>query len=170
MAFADVPPANDLATDLTSQARRPCAAELGVSGCETPAELDADDALCARLESIRLGAGPMMNLGDVEHESVPRMTIVGPPRAGGTIATRTFIPHRCHRTVGVPGAVSVATACLTPGAVGHDLAHLPKSVAKHLPIEHPAGEMIVVGHVENGQVVRPEVLRTARKLMDGVVF
>lgn len=146
------------------------AADLGIAGDEAPEALEADEALRARLEAIRLAAGPMMSLGDVAEKSVPKMTLVSAPRAGGAIATRTFIPHRCHKAIGVLGAVSVATACLTEGAVGHDLAVLPKGDPKALSVEHPTGEMTVVGHLENGEVVRAEVLRTARKLMDGIVF
>ncbi len=146
------------------------AADLGIAGDEAPEALEADEALRARLEAIRLAAGPMMGLGDVAEKSVPKMTLVSAPRAGGAIATRTFIPHRCHKAIGVLGAVSVATACLTEGAVGHDLAVLPKGDPKALSVEHPTGEMTVVGHLENGEVVRAEVLRTARKLMDGIVF
>lgn len=146
------------------------AADFGLSGAEAPAELEADAALRARLEAIRLQAGPMMNLGDVARKSVPKMTLVSPPRRGGAIATRTFIPHRCHSSIGVLGAVSVATACLTPGAMGADIAAVPSGAEKALGIEHPTGEMVVVGHVEAGQVRRAEVLRTARKLMDGLVF
>ncbi|MBW4982464.1 4-oxalomesaconate tautomerase [Mameliella sp. CS4] len=146
------------------------AADLGIAGDEAPEALEADEALRARLEAIRLAAGPMMSLGDVAEKSVPKMTLVSAPRAGGAIATRTFIPHRCHKAIGVLGAVSVATACLTEGAVGHDLSVLPKGDPKALSVEHPTGEMTVVGHLENGEVVRAEVLRTARKLMDGIVF
>ncbi len=146
------------------------ASDLGLAGDETPEALEADAALRARLETIRLAAGPMMKLGDVAQSSVPKMTMVSAPRAGGAISTRTFIPHRCHKTIGVLGAVSVATACLTPGAVGHKLAVLPRGEAKALSVEHPTGEMTVLGHVEDGVVTRTEVLRTARKLMDGTVF
>lgn len=146
------------------------ASQMGISGIETPGDLEANETLRARLEAIRLKAGPIMNLGDVTDKSVPKMTMVSPPKDGGTVSTRTFIPHRCHKTIGVLGAVSVATACLTEDAVGHDLAFLPKGCPKALSIEHPSGEMTVVGHLENGQVVRTEVLRTARKLMDGIIF
>ncbi|ASP22157.1 4-oxalomesaconate tautomerase [Antarctobacter heliothermus] len=146
------------------------AADLGIVGDESPEALEAHEGLRARLEAIRLIAGPMMNLGDVAEKSVPKMTLVSAPRSGGAIATRTFIPHRCHKVIGVLGAVSVATACLTPGAVGQDLAVIPEGTAKPLSIEHPTGEMTVVGHVEAGVVTRAEVLRTARKLMDGTVF
>lgn len=146
------------------------AADLGIDGTETPADLEADKDLRAKLEAIRLTVGPMMNLGDVSQKSVPKMTMVSAHRNGGAISTRTFIPHRCHKTIGVLGAVSVATACLTKGAVGYDLANAPDGAAKTMSIEHPTGEMTVVGHVEDGTMTRAEVLRTARKLMDGIVF
>jgi 4-oxalomesaconate tautomerase len=147
------------------------AADLGLAGDESPEALEADAALRARLEAIRLACGPLMNLGDVAEKSVPKMTLVSAPRAGGAIATRTFIPHRCHKSIGVLGAVSVATACLTEGAVGHDLAVRPEGPVKAMAVEHPSGEMTVVGTMDAaGCVSRAEVLRTARKLADGVVF
>ena len=147
------------------------ASDLGISGQESPETLEADETLRSRIEAIRLQAGPLMNLGDVRDKSVPKMTMVSPARRGGVISTRTFIPHRCHKTIGVLGAVSVATACLTPGAVGHDLAAVPAGAQKLLSIEHPIGEMTVVGHVDaDGGLSRAEVLRTARKLLDGTVF
>ncbi|WP_305968669.1 MULTISPECIES: 4-oxalomesaconate tautomerase [unclassified Mameliella] len=146
------------------------APDLGIAGDEAPEVLETDGTLRARLEAIRLAAGPLMNLGDVAEKSVPKMTIVSAPRAGGAIATRSFIPHRCHKAIGVLGAVSVATACLTEGAVGHYLAVLPAGNPKALSVEHPTGEMTVVGHLKGGEVTRAEVLRTARKLMDGIIF
>jgi len=147
------------------------AQDLGVTGNEEPVVLEANEKLRGRLEGLRLLAGPMMNLGDVREKSVPKMTMVSAPRNGGVIATRTFTPHRCHRSIGVLGAVSAATSCLTPSAVGSDLAVLPKGPKKTLSIEHPSGEMTVIGHVDDdGGVTRTEVLRTARKLFDGVVF
>ena len=102
------------------------ASDLGVTGYERREQLDADEALKKRLESIRTQAGPLMNLGDVREKSVPKMTLAAPPRAGGAIATRTFIPHRCHASIGVLGAVSVATACMLPGSTAHALARAPR--------------------------------------------
>ncbi|MDJ0826792.1 MAG: 4-oxalomesaconate tautomerase [Rhodobacter sp.] len=146
------------------------AADLGLRGDEDPADLDADTGLRARLESIRHQVGPMMALGDVAEKSVPKMTLVSPPRRGGAIATRTFIPHRCHKAIGVLGAVSTATACLTVGGIGNDLANIPEGSTKPISIEHPTGETTVICHVDNGEMTRAEVLRTARKLMDGFAF
>jgi 4-oxalomesaconate tautomerase len=147
------------------------AADLGISGTETREELEANDALKARLEAIRLKAGPLMNLGDVTDKSVPKMTMLSPPKAGGAISTRTFIPHRCHASIGVLGAVSVATACLIEGAVGSEMAVIPEGPRKSMPIEHPIGETTVIAETnESGAVTAAGILRTARKLFDGIVF
>jgi 4-oxalomesaconate tautomerase len=112
-----------------------------------------------------------MNLGDVAEKSVPKMTMVSAPTKGGAINTRTFIPHRCHASIGVLGAVSVATACLLPGSPAHDLAVLPEGDRKTMDVEHPIGAMGVVMEVDAaGAVIDAAILRTARKLFDGVVF
>ena len=147
------------------------ASDMGISGEETPEELEANEDLRAKLETIRLACGPMMNLGDVAEKSVPKMTMVSAPRNGGAIATRTFIPHRCHKTIGVLGAVSVATACLTEGSPAYDLAGRGEGAERTLSVEHPTGEMSVVAKLDDsGAVASAAILRTARKLMDGEVF
>ncbi|WP_274424998.1 4-oxalomesaconate tautomerase [Chelativorans sp. YIM 93263] len=147
------------------------AADLGISGYEDRAELEANEDLRRKLEAIRLKAGPMMNLGDVAEKSVPKMTMVAPPRHGGAITTRTFIPHRCHASIGVLGAVSVATACLLPEGPAADMAETGEGAERTLSIEHPTGEMTVVAKLDaEGGVQRTAILRTARKLFDGQVF
>ena len=147
------------------------AADVGITGYEDRDSLDADTALKARIEAIRLQAGPLMNLGDVAEKSVPKMMLVAPPRHGGAVTVRSFIPHRAHATVGVLGAVSVATACLVEGSPAAEVATIPPGSRKTLSVEHPTGEMSCVLEVNDaGQVRSAALLRTARKLMDGVVF
>jgi 4-oxalomesaconate tautomerase len=146
------------------------ASRLGITGYEMPAELNADAGLKAKLESIRLQIGPRMNLGDVTKKVVPKLTMIAPARDGGAIATRTFIPHVCHEAIGVLGAVSVATACVIPGAVGSDMAVVPAGDAKILPVEHPTGEFTVQLEMKNGEIVRASLLRTARRLFMGNVL
>jgi 4-oxalomesaconate tautomerase len=147
------------------------AADLGITGQESPEALEANQDLRARLEAIRLQAGPLMNLGDVSAKTVPKMTMVSPATNGGAIATRTFIPHRCHKTIGVLGAVSVATACLMPGSPAYDIADQGRGKTRNLAIEHPTGEMTVMTRLDaNDNVTSAAILRTARKLMDGLVF
>lgn len=147
------------------------ASDVGATGYEDRETLDADTALKARIESIRLQVGPMMNLGDVSAKSVPKIMLVAPPRQGGAVCVRSFIPHRAHATIGVLGAVSVATACLVPGSPAADVAVLPPGDRKTLSVEHPTGEMSCVLELDAaGQVRTAALLRTARKLMDGVIF
>ncbi len=146
------------------------ASDLGITGTESPAALEANTGLREKLEAIRLKAGPLMNLGDVREASVPKMTMVSAPLAGGAIATRTFIPHRCHDAIGVLGAVSVATACLLPEGPAAELAHVPDGDEKLISVEHPTGEMSVIATLRDGQVSNAAVLRTARKLFDGQIF
>ncbi|HYD24425.1 MAG TPA: 4-oxalomesaconate tautomerase [Croceibacterium sp.] len=149
------------------------AADVGATGYETREELESDRFadLRARIEAIRLAAGPRMNLGDVKEKSVPKMMLVAPPRNGGAVTVRSFIPHRAHATIGVLGAVSVATACLVEGSPAAEVAQIPAGSRKTLSVEHPTGEMSCVLEVNaEGEVISAALLRTARKLMDGVVF
>jgi 4-oxalomesaconate tautomerase len=148
------------------------ASDLGVTGHETCAELEADTGLRRVLERVRLAAGPLMNLGDVAAITVPKMTLVAAPRSGGTIATRTFIPHRCHDAIGVLGAVSVATAALLPDGPAAEVAELNGHGT--VTVEHPTGTFdaaVDLALVDGVPVVeRAGIIRTARKLMDGTVF
>jgi len=145
------------------------ASDLGIDGTETREALDAHAELKKKLESIRLQAGPMMNLGDVKDASVPKMTLVSAPRAGGAISTRTFIPHRCHASIGVLGAVSVASACMIEGSPAAALANIPAGDPKVLDIEHPTGASTI--RVKgSGPSATAAVVLTARKLFDGTVF
>lgn len=147
------------------------AADLGITGDETPEMLEGNAPLRQRLEAIRLQAGHLMNLGDVSQKSVPKMTMVSAPKQGGAISTRTFIPHTCHKTIGVLGAVSVATACLLPQSPAYVLASRGTGTHRMLAVEHPTGEMTVMATLDaQGTIASAAILRTARKLMDGVVF
>jgi 4-oxalomesaconate tautomerase len=147
------------------------AEEVGITGYEDRETLDANAEMKAKVEAIRLKAGPMMCLGDVTEKSVPKMMLVAPAREGGAIAVRSLIPHRVHASIGVLGAVSVATACLIEGSTAHALARIPPSSTKTLGVEHPTGVTECVVTVDDtGHPIEAGMLRTARKLMDGVVF
>lgn len=147
------------------------AEDVGVTGYEDRQALDADTALKARIEAIRLIVGPMMNLGDVAEKSVPKMMLVAPPKNGGTITVRSFIPHRAHASIGVLGAVSVATACYLPGSPAAAAARFSETSPHTVSVEHPTGETTCVMELDDGgEVVGAAMLRTARKLFDGTVF
>jgi 4-oxalomesaconate tautomerase len=149
------------------------AADMGVSGFETVAELNANDALKAKLEALRLAVGPLMGLGDVTDKSYPKMCLVAPPREGGSIATRCFIPHVCHEAIGVLAAVTVATACVLEGSVTQGIASVSEGLNKTVSVEHPSGEFSVelgLDADEAQKVVRAALLRTARPIMRGEVL
>jgi 4-oxalomesaconate tautomerase len=146
------------------------AADLGIEGTEDPAALEDDRALRSTVEAVRLAAGRAMGLGDVRDTTIPKITLVSPPRNGGSVTTRTFIPHRVHAAIGVLGAVSVAVAVRTPGSV----AHPAEPVDRTVHIEHPTGTFDVAVDLEPAgpatRVDRSTVVRTARKLSDGLVW
>ena len=147
------------------------AENIGINGHETPAELEANTELRQKLEALRLACGPLMNLRDVRKKTVPKMTMVSRAQNGGAISTRTFIPHHCHKSIGVLGAVSVATACLIPESTAFNLAQRGSGTERYLSIEHPSGEMTVIARLDNQDNVKTAaILRTARKLMDGEIF
>lgn len=149
------------------------ASDLGVSGDERPSELETNGPLRERLERIRHQAAELMGMGDVSDSTIPKLTMVAPPRNGGSLNTRTFIPHRCHDAIGVLGAVSVATAAVLPDSPAADVAHIDDP--SEIVIEHPTGSLATVVDLRPASdgglpTVRAGIVRTARKLMDGVAF
>lgn len=156
------------------------AADLGLTGYESPEDIEANDVVREKVEALRLAAGPLMQLGDVASSTVPKVSLLAPAQHGGVVTTRTFIPHRVHEAIGVFGAVSVATACLVPGSVAAEVAGLgPTKGLMDLEIEHPSGFFTVsmdVSVPDDGvpgvdvTVNRAALLRTARLLMRGQVF
>ena len=150
------------------------ARELGLKGDESIEALEANSELKKTIEALRLAVGPMMNLGDVKDKTVPKMTIVSPPKAGGILNTRSFIPHRVHDAVGVLAAASVATAANIPGAVGHDIAHLPTGQRRVCEVEHPTGSMgveVVLADDPKDMVPKStSIMRTARLLFAGTAY
>lgn len=150
------------------------AEDMGISGYESPAELNANEALKSKLQSIRLQIGPKMNLGDVEGAAIPKMCMISPPLKDGICHTRTFIPYKCHSAIGVLGAVSAATAAIIPGTVAEGIATVPAGASKTLSVEHPSGEFSINLHVDEQtdppQVLKAGLLRTARLLSRGELY
>lgn len=150
------------------------AASVDRTGYETVAELNADAELKARLEILRKAVGPLMQLGDVSEAVIPKLSLIAPPRAGGSVSTRNFIPRTCHTAIGVFAAVSVATACVIPGSVAEGIAQVGPDDTQDLSVEHPTGEFTVNLELDRTGalpvVKRAGLLRTARLLFDGLAF
>jgi 4-oxalomesaconate tautomerase len=149
------------------------AADIDRTGYESVDALNADTALKARIEALRLAAALKMGLGDVSQKNYPKMTLIAPPRHGGALTTRSFIPHVCHDAIGVLAAVTVATACVLDGSVCAGVAVLPAGASKKVSVEHPTGEFSVALETDPADpqnVTQAALLRTARLLMRGEVM
>jgi 4-oxalomesaconate tautomerase len=153
------------------------ASDIGRTGYESVAEMNADTALKAKIEALRLQVSRLMGLGDVSQKNYPKMTLIAPPQNGGALSTRSFIPHVCHDAIGVLAAVTVGTACVLEGSVCEGVAVMPSGLTKNVYVEHPTGEFSVALQTEpasqlpGGQLVKQAaLLRTARLLMRGEVM
>jgi 4-oxalomesaconate tautomerase len=149
------------------------AADMGRTGYESVADLNADIELKAKLEALRLKVSLLMGLGDVAQKNYPKMTLIATPRDGGSISTRSFIPHVCHDAIGVLAAVTAGTACVLPGSVCEGIAVVPNGVSKTISVEHPTGEFSVELETDPAHpqtVTKAALLRTARLIMRGEVM
>ena len=146
------------------------AADLGKSGVEPADAYRADRIFMTQLEAMRVEAGRRMGFADAATLVIPKPVLIAPARAGGTLTTRYFMPHDCHRALAVTGAVAVATACLTPGTIAASLTGgiaLPGEIT----LEHPSGRMAVLLEAGPGwSEPVASIQRTARRLFEGAVF
>lgn len=146
---------------------------VGKTGYESKAELDPDSTLIARLEKIRVEAGRRMGLGECGNLVIPKPVLVAPPRAGGSLASRDFVPFNCHATYSVTGSMALATACILPGTVAHRMANLAGPGPRVIGIEHPGGTIEVVTHArqigDKFTLEEATLIRTCRKLFEGQV-
>jgi 2-methylaconitate cis-trans-isomerase PrpF len=146
------------------------AADLGKSGVEPADAYRADRTFMTQLEAMRVEAGRRMGFADAATLVIPKPVLIAPARAGGTLSTRYFMPHDCHRALAVTGAVAVATACLTPGTIA---ASLTDAIALpgEITLEHPSGRMAVLLEAGPGwSEPVASIQRTARRLFEGAVF
>jgi len=147
------------------------ASDLGVTGKESPAELDANRALLERLEAMRLAAGEMMGLGDVSASVIPKPVLVSAGDSGDSITSRYFTPRRCHASHAVTGAIGVASAFALPGTVASGPPGEQAAACRKLVVLHPAGridiEVEIEGRGEAARIRRASLIRTARKIMQG---
>lgn len=144
------------------------AGDLGLSGRESPSELDADLPLLARIEALRRAAGETMGLGDVSGSVVPKPVIASEGDDPDSITSRYFTPRRCHASHAVTGAIGVATAFALPGTV---ISGQPRSGLRSISVLHPQGridvEVAVEGAGTDARIQQASLVRTARKILQG---
>jgi 4-oxalomesaconate tautomerase len=152
------------------------AAALGVSGYETPARLEYDERLRARLASLRLTAGAMLGLGDVTNRESPEICLVAPPVGGGGLCVRMAGRDGVCPSIGVFPAMRLAAAAALPGSTA---ARARRPAAAGVPtdvlrLEHPGGFLDVraevTGPAGSIRMGRSAVVSTARLLLAGQAF
>lgn len=150
------------------------AVDFGLTGFETPEDLDGNSAFRERIESIRVEAGERMGMGDVRESVTPKFAVVSSPGAGGTINARYFMPWKCHPSMAVTGAQCLACCVLIPGTVAEGLVQIPPGNQAQLKIEHPSGCIeVMVDYAlesENFELKSAGLIRTARKLAAGEIY
>ena len=150
------------------------ATSFGLTGYESAAELDENAGFYARMEAVRRQAGERMGMGDVSKSVIPKFGLLAAATQGGTIATRYFMPWKCHPTMAVTGAQCLASCVLTPGTVADGLAAKPNESPAKITLEHASGTIDVVVDFENAatgfELKSAGLVRTARKLAAGEVF
>jgi 2-methylaconitate cis-trans-isomerase PrpF len=140
------------------------AALLGTDAEAAPAAIEANRALMARIEALRLEAGQRMGFGDVRDSVLPKPVLVGPSGAA-TLAARYLTPHAVHGALAVTGAIAIATAARLPGTVAAAFAN--GNDASPVRIAHPAGVLEVALALEGDTVAWAGVVRTARRIFEG---
>jgi len=150
------------------------AEDFGLSGYESRTELDENRAFFERMEPIRIAAGRLMGMGDVRDSVTPKFGLLAPPRAGGTICARYFMPWKCHPTMAVTGSQCLAACVLTPGTVAAGMGSIPGEKPARIVLEHPSGQIeVLVDYTldADGFSLRSTgLVRTARKLAAGEVY
>ncbi len=169
------------------------AKDLGLSGAETPLEIDSNVELLARIEKIRSFAAQKLGLVDDwrkatrERPYIPFVALCSSPityrdwisgrqvhRSNIDLSVRLLFMQKMHKTYPVSGAVCTVAAAKIPGTIAYQVSRSESQAVGSLRIGHPAGVMIPQGKVdtENGSFVLKEakVDRTARCLMKGYAF
>lgn len=150
------------------------ASSFELTGYESAEDLDANTEFFARMEAVRIKAGAAMGMGDVTKSVTPKFGLLAPASQGGSIATRYFMPWKCHPTMAVTGAQCLASCMLTPGTVAAGLAPMPNEAPAKITLEHASGVIDVMVDFENTaegfNLKSAGLVRTARKLAAGEVF
>jgi 2-methylaconitate cis-trans-isomerase PrpF len=169
------------------------ARDVGLTGVETAAEIDARVDLRERLEQIRAaGAHRMGLLADVassreETPAAPLLAVVNAPTdyrndirgtivraAESDLTSRLMFMQQAHKTYAGTSTVCTGVASRIPGTIVHELTRPESRGGDHVRIGHPAGVIETLARVESvdgSYVVRRATLgRTARRIMEGYVF
>lgn len=162
------------------------ASDLGLTGTETPAQVDSNPKLLELLETIRCIAAEQMGIASRAEarqrvRAVPMVAFVAPPQPykshidGTQVAAdeidfvaRDMFMQIMHKTYSGTATVCTGCAAVTPGTLVYALRGQRESGL--VRIGHPGGIITCDTTVENGNITRAVFGRTARRIMEGYVY
>lgn len=164
------------------------AKDMGITGIESPQEIDGNPGLLERLEEIRSKVGALIGMAASPEEArekspaFPMIAMVSEPRdyndftSGNPIAredvsfvSRLMFMQVLHKTYAGTGTVCTGAAAKIPGSIVNEMTAEADDVAT-VRIGHPAGVIALEARVTDGRVERAAFSRTARRIMDGNVW
>ncbi|RMZ87434.1 hypothetical protein DV736_g5339, partial [Chaetothyriales sp. CBS 134916] len=143
--------------------------DVGWVTSATPAELNSNTGLMARLNQIRRRGTEMMGL-DPNDAAVPKIVLVYPPASDDVdITCQALSMETAHKAVPGTLALNLAASCKIPGTIPYQLARQRRKEESTVVIGHPSGKADVGATIKNSVVESVELGRTARCLMEGFV-
>lgn len=169
------------------------AADLGRTGRETAADIDADAELSATLERIRAHAGVVMGMIDdpdtaaTTSPATPFVAMIAPPAdyenvLGARIVSadesdflsRLMFMQQMHKTYAGTSTACTGVAARIPGTIVHEACRAETRDGMLVRIGHPAGVIETEAQVDlvgNDYMVKRATLgRTARRILEGRVY
>jgi 2-methylaconitate cis-trans-isomerase PrpF len=166
--------------------------DFGLSGQETPEQIDTNQELLHRIAVTRAAAGVAIGLADSIEEaihsvpSVPKIAFVTRPRpylqldgvlreaADVDLVARIMSMGHLHRAYALTGAICTTVAAQIPGTLVYDGVSDRARASKRLRLGHPSGVMDLSAsiHKEGARwdVEKASATRTARRLMEGDIY
>ncbi len=171
------------------------ARDVGLTGTETPAEIDANRDLLGRLErirgagAVRMGMASSIEAARSETPATPILGMVAPPAGyvghldGVAVAAdevdlvaRLLFMQISHKTYAGTSTVCTGVAARIPGSLVAEATRDDARNRIELRIGHPAGvietesDVVLAEPGRNHGVRRATLGRTARRILDGTVY
>lgn len=164
------------------------AKEIGLKGTELPSEVEGMPETLRLIENIRsiaaemIGIVPDRALAASSSPAYPKIGFVSPaqdyfnpdglfiPKEDVDITARLASMQKMHRAYMITGAVCTGAASRIKGTLVNEMMSDRARSSNTLIIGHPYGPMEVETDFQNNTVIKSSVYRTARKILDGIVY
>ncbi|RXJ96356.1 4-oxalomesaconate tautomerase [Malaciobacter molluscorum] len=149
------------------------AQDLGITGYETPAQLDEKKELYEKIEKIRELASHAMGLGSSKGNVIPKFAVISKAQNNADINIRYFTPKTAHPALAVSAGFCVSAGCFIKGTLLNQINNKEFKIGEHnVKIETPSG-VIDVGinfPSKDFMEVEGKTTRTIRLLLSGEVL